>query len=458
MRLLAASTLLLLANSQLSAFDLVPPAPTPARLSKAAAPERPLSDLVTLFNPSPAPVSGRFERPDEDPPVPASSKDQSRVVSSETICDALVSAAAAHDIPPVFFLRLIWQESRFDPLAMSHAGAQGVAQFMPRVAAAMGLVDPFDPEQALPMSARFLRELRRQFGNLGLAAAAYNAGSGRIQAWLAKKGKLPQETRDYVTKITGFSPEHWRKVAPSNVEFSVPRRAPCQLPESAVASIGNVPMPPPRPHDLQSQEPAESVEAAAKPQPVRVAAAGPVQMPLARPAPAPVARVEKRETVEKREAEKATARTEKREETVRVTGRGNRVEITRVASAGKARFESLIPIKQAATAPAAARGKAQVAKQVAKAQPAKVQPTESWGVQLAAHFSESKALAGFEEVKKKHASILANKNPIVVGAKASPKGATLKRVQIAMNNRASAEQLCSKLRGAGGACIVLASR
>ncbi len=66
--------------------------------------------------------------------------------------------------------------------------AQGIAQFMPGTASERRLLDPFDPVQALPKSAEFLSELRSQFGNLGLAAAAYNAGPRRVQEWLAGTG------------------------------------------------------------------------------------------------------------------------------------------------------------------------------------------------------------------------------------------------------------------------------
>ena len=134
--------------------------------------------------------------------------------SRESICLAVQSAAAANELPIEFFTRLIWQESRFDPRAVSRKGAQGVAQFMPKTAIWRGLADPFDPIQALPQSAAFLRELRAQFGNLGLAAAAYNAGPGRVQAWLAGHASLPGETRAYVMAITGHSAETWRAGEP----------------------------------------------------------------------------------------------------------------------------------------------------------------------------------------------------------------------------------------------------
>jgi hypothetical protein len=94
--------------------------------------------------------------------------------------------------------------------AVSPVGAQGVAQFMPGTARERGLTDPFDPEQAIPHAAHLLADLNRQFGNLGLAAAAYNGGPGRVSAWLAGTGGLPTETRNYVLAITGSPAEDWR--------------------------------------------------------------------------------------------------------------------------------------------------------------------------------------------------------------------------------------------------------
>jgi len=118
-------------------------------------------------------------------------------------------AAAAHAVPIDYFLRLIKQESGFNERAVSRAGAQGIAQFMPTTAAIRGLKNPFDPAEALPKSAAFLSELTRRFGNIGLAAAAYNGGPGRVANWLAGKGNLPLETRSYVLAITGRTVEDW---------------------------------------------------------------------------------------------------------------------------------------------------------------------------------------------------------------------------------------------------------
>ncbi len=125
-------------------------------------------------------------------------------------------------MPIEFFARVIWQESRFradavGPVTRSGKRALGIAQFMPGTAAERSLLNPFDPIQALPKSAEFLHELRQQFGNLGLAAAAYNAGPRRVREWLAGSGPMPAETRAYVAAITGASVEQWAK-APGDAD------------------------------------------------------------------------------------------------------------------------------------------------------------------------------------------------------------------------------------------------
>ena len=102
-----------------------------------------------------------------------------QVPTADDICRALEQSAAENALPVEFFARVIWQESRFDARAVSPKGAAGIAQFMPATASSHGLADPFDPMESLRHSARYLRELLNRFGNLGLAAAAYNAGPTR---------------------------------------------------------------------------------------------------------------------------------------------------------------------------------------------------------------------------------------------------------------------------------------
>jgi hypothetical protein len=133
-----------------------------------------------------------------------------KVESIETsVCRLIESSARTQNLPVAFLTRLIWQESSFRPDTISPAGAQGIAQFMPKTAYERGLANPFDPEEAIPKSAELLADLKLRFGNLGLAAAAYNAGAARVANWLADHGNLPAETRDYVLTITRHPVEDW---------------------------------------------------------------------------------------------------------------------------------------------------------------------------------------------------------------------------------------------------------
>jgi hypothetical protein len=133
-----------------------------------------------------------------------------KVESIETsICRLIESSALTESLPAAFLTRLIWQESSFRPNTISPAGAQGIAQFMPRTADERGLANPFDPEEAIPKAAKLLADFKQRFGNLGLAAAAYNAGPARVASWLAGHGNLPVETRDYVLTIAGLPVEDW---------------------------------------------------------------------------------------------------------------------------------------------------------------------------------------------------------------------------------------------------------
>ena len=148
-------------------------------------------------------------------------------LSHTELCSSLVDVAQANALPLGFFTNLIWQESRFDHEAISPVGAMGIAQFMPDTAERVGLDDAFDGREALPASAKLLRTLIDRFGNLGLAAAAYNAGPKRVSDWLAQRSGLPKETRDYVSAITGKPVEEWRGVKDKAVAFTVPRAVPC---------------------------------------------------------------------------------------------------------------------------------------------------------------------------------------------------------------------------------------
>jgi hypothetical protein len=167
-----------------------------------------LSTILVVAPPGPTVLAGNPTSAQGEP-------DENRQAEPSTssapdgLCQTLAAAAAANDLPVEFFTRLIWQESRFKPEVVSRAGAQGMAQFMPGTARLRGLQDPFDPREAIPKSAQLLHDLHREFGNLGLAAAAYNAGPRRVHDWLGGRRSLPGETRSYVRVVTGRSAEEW---------------------------------------------------------------------------------------------------------------------------------------------------------------------------------------------------------------------------------------------------------
>jgi len=158
---------------------------------------RPSSPDVSV----PAPISPSAPAPN------SATQDQENTVG--LICRSIETAASKNGLPLEFLTRLIWQESRFDSHAISRAGAQGIAQFMPKTAEWVGLNDPFDAANAINKSAALLQNLREQFGNLGLAAAAYNAGPRRVSDWLARKRDLPLETLAYVRIVTGHDASEW---------------------------------------------------------------------------------------------------------------------------------------------------------------------------------------------------------------------------------------------------------
>ena len=163
------------------------------------------------------------------PTVPSGQQTSSaQPPTADDVCRTLEQAAAENTLPVEFFARVIWQESRFNASAVSPKGAEGIAQFMPRTADWHGLANPFDPIEALRHSAGYLRELRNRFGNLGLAAAAYNAGPSRVSAWLASHRPLPGETRNYVAIVTGWTADEWASPSPpQNAETTIPQGVPC---------------------------------------------------------------------------------------------------------------------------------------------------------------------------------------------------------------------------------------
>src|ERR1700722_4665592 len=195
--------------------------PAPAQISTA--PENAVNDTKSVDS---APVV------DTMPQQTNAHQPSQKPTDFRSLCQTLAAAAAQNGLPFEFFSRIIWQESRFNsgaigPVTRGGQRAQGIAQFMPTTASERLVGDPFDPFEALPKSAEFLRELQEQFGNLGLAAAAYNAGPQRVRDWLNGKKTLPPETQAYVQIVTGHSAQEWRLTKSNALTIAAPAEMSC---------------------------------------------------------------------------------------------------------------------------------------------------------------------------------------------------------------------------------------
>jgi hypothetical protein len=290
--------------------------------------------------PAPEQPAPAKENPDDKSQPRKPAEAAGNTDTREAICLMIESAAKANDLPLEFFARVIWQESRFQsnavgPLTRRGDRAQGIAQFMPGTASERRLLDPFDPVQALPKSAEFLSELRSQFGNLGLAAAAYNAGPRRVQEWLAGSGYMPQETRNYVLAITGTSVDNWATAAKNG-------KAPDRPPASSCRDL----------------------------------------MALLKQAP----------------------------------------------------NSFVTQLEQHVTLAAA----------------------KAWGVQLAAGFSRDKALAMYSRAIKRLSAVIGDQDPSLLSSRLRSRGTQMfYQVRIGADTRPAADDLCNRIRRAGGACFVL---
>lgn len=145
------------------------------------------------------------------------------------VCGVIARDAEAAHLPIAYFARLIWQESHFDANAISRAGAEGIAQFMPSTGRIRGVADAYDPVEALAKSAEYLRFLQNKFGNLGLAAAAYNGGEDRIARYVAAGGYLPAETLDYVEIVTGRAVETWLEPPETPADYALDKDVPFEI-------------------------------------------------------------------------------------------------------------------------------------------------------------------------------------------------------------------------------------
>ncbi|WP_336490010.1 transglycosylase SLT domain-containing protein [Methylobacterium nigriterrae] len=325
-------------------------------------------------------------------PVSAAPSQGATETVEQALCRLIDGSAKAQGLPVPFLTRLIWRESSFRVSVVSPVGAQGVAQFMPGTAQERGLLDPFDPEQAIPHAARLLRDLKRRFGNLGLAAAAYNGGPARVTNWIAGSGGLPAETRAYVLAVTGRSVEDWREGEASSE---------AKLPEAKPVGKSTV---------IQAQD--------AK----------------------PGGQTTKTEGSRGEDATRKSGRTEKPRVDQQVRSQQTCLQVTAALR---------IPSRGDRFAASPNKGASPSEKPVAP-------PWGPWGIQLAANFSKFLALQSFSRAQASYAKVIGGARPMIIGTRLRTRGTqAFYRIRIPAQSRQAADELCGRIRTGGGACIVL---
>jgi Transglycosylase SLT domain/SPOR domain len=420
----------------------------------------------------------------------------------DSVCLMIEAAARAQDLPLEFFARVIWQESRFRPDTVgprrrNGESAQGIAQFMPSTAAEKGLLDPFDPVQALPKAAQFLRELKDQFGNLGLAAAAYNAGPSRVRGWLAGARMLSVETRNYVAAVTGVLAEEWAKTGARKPAVKTSPNC------GELMALLEQPAPPHGPGLSPGEEPVKSRSALlAKNDPI-AAPVGPVREDLVTP-----------------QQEAPSLRGDMGKQPASPQGSGlssngerpklNNARLARNNPVAAVREELVTPhqeapysrgdMKQAASPqgppPASLEAPAKsVNAQLAKNDPiaapvgpvreglvtsqqeapymhrdmnlfiaklterVKLTADSPWGIQLSAGFSRERVLAAYATVASRYAEILVGKDASILSSVFRSRGTqAFYQIRVGTDTFESANDLCAGIRRAGGACMVLSNR
>ena len=367
----------------------------------------------------------------------------------DSVCLMIEAAGRAHDLPLEFFARVIWQESRFRPDTVgprrrNGERAQGIAQFMPTTAAERGLLDPFDPVQALPKAAQFLRELKDQFGNLGLAAAAYNAGPARVRGWLAGARRLSAETRNYVAAVTGVPADEWAKggarklsvkTSPNCRELMALLRQPASRQDRLLSSHG----PPAQSQNdqLAKNDPiggppfgSVEVDVVTPHQEASDSHGGMVKQPASRQDPPPSSHGPPAQSQNDQ-----LAKNDPIGEPPFGPVEGDLVTQHQEASYSHRDMNLFLE---------------KLTERV------KLTADSPWGIQLSAGFSRERVLAAYATIATHYAGILAGRDASILSSVFRSRGTVaFYQIRVGTDTFESATNLCADIRRAGGACMVL---
>jgi hypothetical protein len=337
--------------------------------------------------------------------------------------------------------------------------------------------------QALPKAAQFLRELKNQFGSLGLAAAAYNAGPARVRAWLTGVRTLPVETRKYVAAVTGVPADDW--VKPNARKLTVKTSPNCGELMALLQQPGAPQGPPPLSHDRPVRSPNDQLaKTAAEPSAPREDVVMPHQEALpsgdqmAKEPAAPQGSLSHDYTVLAKSDPAAEPSAPAREDLViphqEALPSGDHMAKEPAAPQDSLSHDDTVLAKSDPVAEPSAPAREEPVKPDQEVLPSSVESNlfvekltervrltvdSPWSIQLSAGFSRERVLAAYATIASRYAEILAGRDASILSSVFLNRGTgAFYQIRIGTDTLESADNLCAQIRHAGGGCMVMRNR